>query len=73
MWTTWMCRPVAVPAHPRILAGRRFLRISPNISGNISGDKGVAETAFTFKIHHSSVLVKEMSTMGAIFMKIAVF
>ena len=33
MWTTWMCLPVAVPAHPRILAGRRFLRISPNISG----------------------------------------
>ena len=27
-----MCPPVAVPAHPRILAGRRFLRISGNIS-----------------------------------------
>ena len=27
-----MCLPVAVPAHPRILAGRRFLRISPTIS-----------------------------------------
>ena len=25
-----MCLPVAVPAHPRILAGRRFLRISPH-------------------------------------------
>ena len=25
-----MCLPVAVPAHPRILAGRRFLRISGN-------------------------------------------
>ena len=24
-----MCPPVAVPAHPRILTGRRFLRISP--------------------------------------------
>ena len=34
MWTTWMCPPVAVPAQPRILAGRRFLRISPNISGH---------------------------------------
>ena len=42
MWTTWMCLPVAVPAHPRILAGRRFLRISPDISGDISGDRGVA-------------------------------
>ena len=33
-----MCLPVAVPAHPRILAGRRFLRISPDISG----EQGVA-------------------------------
>ena len=40
MWTTWMCLPVAVPAHPRILAGRRFLRISPHISP----DRGGAET-----------------------------
>ena len=41
-----MCLPVAVPAHPRILAGRRFLRISPDISPdisrNISGKRGVA-------------------------------
>ena len=28
-----MCLPVAVPAHPRILAGRRFLRISGNPTG----------------------------------------
>ena len=34
-----MCLPVAVPARPRILAGRRFLRISPNISPNISPDR----------------------------------
>ena len=34
--------PVGVPAHPRILAGRRFLRISPDISRNISGKRGVA-------------------------------
>ena len=40
MWTTWMCLPVAVPAHPRILAGRRFLRISGDISPNISGEQG---------------------------------
>ena len=39
---TWMCRPVSVPAHPRILAGRWFLQISPNISPNISGEQGVA-------------------------------
>ena len=39
-----MCLPVAVPAHPRILAGRRFLRISPNISPHISPDRGGAET-----------------------------
>ena len=37
-----MCRPVSVPAHPRILAGRWFLQISPNISPNISGEQGVA-------------------------------
>ena len=28
MWTTWLCGPVAVPAHPRILAGRQSRRIS---------------------------------------------
>ena len=37
-----MCRPVAIPAQPRILAGRRFLRISPNISPNISPHRGGA-------------------------------
>ena len=42
MWTTWMCLPVAVPAHPRILAGRRFLRFSPTFSLTFRGRRGVA-------------------------------
>ena len=56
MWTTWMCLLVAVPADPRILAGRRFWRISPdirrNISSHISPGRGVAETAeIWFHLH----------------------
>ena len=37
MWTTWLCGPVAVPAHPRILAGRQSRRISGE---QISGQQG---------------------------------
>ena len=76
-----MCLPVAVPAHPRILAGRRFLRISPNISPHISPDRGGAETGrsdFIYKknsgIGRSDCIYtkKFQEFMGAILKKMAI-
>ena len=54
-----MCPPVAVPAQPRILAGRRFLRISPDFSPK----RGGAELIPYCKIDHWSILQGGMSTI----------